>query len=212
TETEEAIVRRRHDEAHAAARLIDGEYVCVGEQDFLIHYDPATIRKTVEALRRLRPDVVVTHSPADYMLDHEITSQLVRNACFCAGAPNMQTLAVPPAEPLSGIPHLYYADPIEGMDALGNRINASLIVDITDAIPRKVEMLACHASQRDWLMKHHGMDEYIESMKRWGAEVGERIGAPFAEGFRQHLGHAYPQDDLIGKTLGGTRAEPREKE
>ena len=33
----------------------------------------------------------------------------------------------------------------------------------------KERMLGCHASQRDWLRAHHGMDEYIESMRRWMA-------------------------------------------
>ena len=51
------------------------------------------------------------------------------------------------------------------------------------------------------------MDEYIEEMRRWSAAQGEVIGVEFAEGFRQHLGHPYPQDDRIGELLRGVRKE-----
>jgi hypothetical protein len=66
----------------------------------------------------------------------------------------------------------------------------------------KARMLACHASQREWLLKQHGMDEYIEAMKTMGRKRGELIGSAFAEGFRQHLGHGYPQDNLLASELG----------
>jgi hypothetical protein len=31
---------------------------------------------------------------------------------------------------------------------------------------------------------------------------GREIGCRFAEGFRQHLGHAYPQDNILKAELG----------
>ncbi len=75
-------------------------------------------------------------------------------------------------------------------------------MDVSGAIDAKAAMLAAHASQRDWLLKHHGMDQYVESMRAWCARRGRRIGAAFAEGFRQHLGHGYPQENLLGQLLG----------
>jgi hypothetical protein len=66
----------------------------------------------------------------------------------------------------------------------------------------KAAMLAAHASQRAWLMKHHGMDQYVESMRDWCSARGREVGLAFAEGFRQHLGHSYPQDNLLGQLLG----------
>ena len=70
----------------------------------------------------------------------------------------------------------------------------------------KEKMLACHATQRNWLLKHHGMDDYLRSMHDWSAQQGRAAGVPFAEGFRQHLGHSYPQDNLIGRLLGAIAA------
>jgi hypothetical protein len=66
----------------------------------------------------------------------------------------------------------------------------------------KEEMLACHASQREWLRKHHKIDEYILAMKRFAEQQGKAINTTYAEGFRQHLGHGYPQQNILKDLLG----------
>jgi len=63
-------------------------------------------------------------------------------------------------------------------------------------------MLARHASQRDWLLKQHGIDEYLDAQTRWGARRGAEIGVDQAEAFRQYLGHAYPADNRLLAILG----------
>jgi LmbE family N-acetylglucosaminyl deacetylase len=192
----------RHEEAKAAASVLQGEYYCAGSRDLFILYDEQTMRNVTEIVRRARPDVVLTAPPVDYMLDHEVTSTLVRAACFGAPIPNVFTYADKPAEPLGHVPHLYYVDPVEFKDIYGKPVEPGFIVDITDVMETKEKMLACHASQREWLRAHHGMDEYIEAMRRFGAERGRKIGSKYGEGFRQHLGHAYPQDNVITELLG----------
>jgi hypothetical protein len=77
-----------------------------------------------------------------------------------------------------------------------------MIVDISGVMDMKEKMLCCHKSQRDWLLKHHGIDEYVAAMKGLGRKRGADIGRDFGEGFRQHLGHAYPQDNTLKKELG----------
>jgi len=54
--------------------------------------------------------VVLTAPPVDYLCDHEMTSLLVRDACFAAPIPNYATRQWEPAPPLGKIPHLYYMD------------------------------------------------------------------------------------------------------
>ena len=102
-------------------------------------------------------------------------------------------------EPVS---YLYYCDPVEAKDKLGNPVQPSICVDITSAILIKEKMLACHESQRNWLMKHHKVDEYILSMKRFAESRGSEINTRYAEGFRQHLGHGYPQNNILKEILG----------
>jgi len=77
-----------------------------------------------------------------------------------------------------------------------------MIVDISSVMDTKEKMLCCHESQRHWLMTHHGMDEYVNMMKKSDQKRGREIGSAFAEGFRQHLGHAYPQDNILKAELG----------
>jgi LmbE family N-acetylglucosaminyl deacetylase len=198
----EEIARIRYHEAEQAAALLDADYNCAHQRDFFVTYEQATIQAAIEIIRRANPILVITHSPQDYMTDHEQTSLIVRAACFAASAPNAKTHADESAPPLAAIPHLYYTDAIEGKDIFGNALTPSVYVDISAVIETKAAMLACHASQRDWLLRQHGMDHYVESMKAWSVQRGSEIGVAYAEGFRQHLGHAYPQDNLLGELLG----------
>lgn len=196
----EEIGRVRRAEGAKAAAHIGATYHCLEERDLLIVYGERTLEKVTRLLREVRPRIVLTHSPADYMLDHEVTSTVVRAAVFGAPIPNFLRDRLPP--PLPHLPHLYYCDPIEGKDPLGRSVEPGFCVDVSDVIRTKEAMLASHASQRDWLLKHHGMDQYLQAMRDWGAERGRALGVAFAEGFRQHLGHSYPQDNLLGELLG----------
>ena len=47
-----------------------------------------------------------------------------------------------------------------------------------------------------------GSAEYILSMKNWAEQRGSEINAEYAEDFRQHLGHAFPQDNILKSELG----------
>ena len=204
----EDIIRVRLEEARAAALVLDGDFHCADLRDLFIFYDPDALRRTVAIIRRVRPDLVITHSPQDYMLDHEVTSTLVRAATFGAPMPNFALGETWPADRIPAVPHLYYADAIEGHDIFGRLVEPSLLVDVTAAMETKERMLVCHASQRDWLRAHHKMDEFVESMRRWMAMRGRQAGVPYAEAFRQHLGHGYPADDLLGDFFGRTLPIP----
>jgi LmbE family N-acetylglucosaminyl deacetylase len=197
----EEIARLRRQEGARAAAVIGGTYHCLEEHDLLLFYAERPLERVVRLLRAVRPRVVFTHSPADYMLDHEVTSTLVRAAAFGAPAPNFLAGAGH-APALGHVPHLYYCDPLEGKDALGRDVLPGFCVDVSGVIDTKAAMLAAHASQREWLRRHHGMDHYVQSMRDWGAHRGRAVGVAYAEGLRQHLGHGYPQDNLLGRLLG----------
>lgn len=204
---------RRQEGANAAA-LVGATYHCLEEHDLRVFYNERALEKVTKLFRQVRPAIVITHSPADYMPDHEMTSYVARAAAFAAPVPNYLRSPLAPggrgeggegekgAQPLDRIPHLYYADAVEGKDPLGREIQPGFYIDISKVIETKAEMLACHASQRNWLRKHHGMDHYIQTMRDSSAQQGRHCGTAFAEGFRQHLGHSYPQDNLLGSVLG----------
>lgn len=206
----EQISQIRRIEAANAAALLHGTFHCLECQDGFIAYDRPTILKAIGLVRKIRPTVLFALGPSDYLIDHEIASALVRNAAFFAGVPNVKT---EPFAPFRPVPYLYYVDPLEGKDLFGRPVEPSLFVDISDVIDIKSQMLACHASQRDWLLQQHGIDEYLEAMKALSRLRGGAIGVAFAEGFRQHLGHGYPQENLLAAELGALvyTNPPREK-
>ena len=193
-------IRRR--EAATSAALIGADYVCLEFRDLAIFNDDDSRRRVCEALRRARPDLVLTAPPVDYLCDHENTSLLVRDACFGASLPNYVTRQWEPAPPLPGIPHLYFMDPMDGIDRDGQRVPAGFHVDISRVFETKQRMLACHASQRNWLLRQHGIDEYLRAQERHAAHRGAEIGVRYAEGFRPYLGHPFPQDNRLLKLLG----------
>jgi LmbE family N-acetylglucosaminyl deacetylase len=194
-----AAVRRK--EAKAAADRLGADYYCLEFRDLEIPYSNPARRRVTEIFRVTRPDIVLTAPPIDYMSDHEVTSKLVRDAGFNASVPNYATGAARPAARLTHIPHLYYVDPTEGLDYYGNRQPTGFIVDVSSVFEEKIAMLACHESQRNWLLAQHGIDEYLDACRRWSGKRGEEIGREFGEGFRQHLGHPYPHDNLLKALL-----------
>ena len=193
-----AISKIRKKEATQSAKILDGKYFCLGEEDIFILYDKLTLLKTIKLIRKIRPTIIFAPSPSDYMVDHEITSKLVQTACFAAGIPNIKTNDIKPFEP---IPYLYYADPIEGKDKMGNLIRPSIVLNIDSTIDIKEKMLCYHASQRNWLKVHHGVDEYVIKMKHFARSRGELIDCRYGEGFRMHLGHASPQKNILKAEL-----------
>jgi LmbE family N-acetylglucosaminyl deacetylase len=199
----EEISRIRYAEAQAAATYLGASYACVGLMDVEVIYDARNLRRVVEAMRRFDPDVVMTHSPVDYMLDHEEAARLVRAAAFALVIPNYETRQNSPAPRGRATPALYYADAIEGKDPMGQRVYPQFYVDISKSVHKKRQMLSRHVSQREWLRSHHGIDEYLDRMTTWAAGYGSECGVAYAEGFRQHLGHAYPHDHILQDALKG---------
>ncbi len=203
TDTRWGISATRTAEGKAAADKLGAIYHCLDERDIYVCYDKPTLRKAVDLFRQVAPTLVFTHAPRDYMMDHEMTSAVARAASFGYGAPNAST------HPLiegSCVPTLYYCDPLEGTDPLGHRVEPTTIIDISDQIDAKADLLACHASQREWLRAHHGMDEYLESMKRQSRMRGDQANVAFAEAFTQHRGHPYPTHDLLGELFGNLKS------
>lgn len=195
-----AAVRRK--EAARSAALIGARYHCLRSKDLLIFYDRPHLNKVMELVRQTRPALVLTHSPVDYMVDHETVSRLCQSACFGAMAPNFKTGARRPAPALQSVPHVYYADAFGRRDILGNKIESVLSVNISATLKLKEEMLACHDSQQAWLKTQQEIPETVTTMRRMAAAAGKRAGFRWAEGFRQHLGQGFPKTNLLKELLG----------
>ncbi len=201
----EEIATIRRAEAAEAAACIGAEYRCAGFRDLAIFSDDASRRLVTGLLREVRAEVVLTAAPSDYHCDHEATSQLVRDACFGASAPNYQTPSN--ASLLAAIPHFYFVDPIELMDRNGCPITPDFVVNIESTFEIKKAMLAKHASQRAWLRKQHGVDDYLNQMEQWTRAAGARARIGFGEGFRHYRVHPFPKTPVLQDLLSSYMAE-----
>ncbi len=199
TLSEYEIRRKRLAENVESANTIGAHFHYAGGHDGEIQYDPWYRKITYRVLREVDPLIVFTHPPTDYMVDHEEVSKLVRNACFLAPVPNCDSQSSHAVT--SGTPYLYYWNAMGLVDIFGRPLSLTDVVDISSVMDIKERMLACHASQRDWLRHHHKIDAYIEMMKHNAEAQGRLIERPAAEGFIQHLGHGYPTEDILSEIL-----------
>ncbi|MGQ9690293.1 MAG: PIG-L deacetylase family protein [Thermoproteota archaeon] len=160
-------------------------------------FDNATRFKIVEFVRLTRPDMVFTRFPQDYMPGHQITTDLVWDACFNAPIPNYFINQADPAEHTDKIPCLFYRNGIEGLDRLGSKVDLEFYVDISSVIEVREEILKKHESQRSWLKVQHGIDQYLLTIQRWDAEGEREANVKFAGGFIQHKGHSFPRENIL---------------
>lgn len=195
-----AIRALRLKEAARAARVIGGTFHYAGGYDLEVEYNAEYRRRAVRIVRAVDPSIVFTHSPSDYMVDHEETSRLVRNAAYIASIRNYDCGA--PIKNTARFPHLYYWNAIGLTDHFGRRCPVGMRVDISSVIEIKTGMLAAHASQRRWLSHLNKVDEYLDMMRRQSREEGRRIKVAYAEGFTQFRGFGHPQDNILKKLLG----------
>ncbi len=199
TLSKERIRDIRLNECENSAAVLGASYRWAGWEDIEVEFCHELRVSVAKVIREVNPFLVFTLPPVDYMVDHEETSKLVRNACFCASMPNFDTGGIPP---IQGVPYLYYWDSVEGKDLLGRTTPVGFFVDVTEEMEIKVRMLSCHRSQRDWLLAQHGMDQYVEHMRQWDQRRGEEAGVEYAEAFCQHLGHAFPRDNILTSLIG----------
>jgi len=199
TLSKEKIRDVRLNECEDSAAVLGASYRWAGWEDIEVEFCHELRVRVAKVIREVNPFLVFTLPPVDYMVDHEETSKLVKNACFCASMPNFDTEGVPPTK---GVPYLYYWDAVESKDWLGRRTPVGFYVDVTSEMEIKEKMLLCHRSQRDWLLAQHGIDQYIEYMKEWDRRRGKEAGVGFAESFCQHLAHPFPQDNILKSILG----------
>ena len=178
-----AQVRRR--EARTAAGLLGATWYPPICRDLQIFYDDRTLRKLCAVVRSVRPSIILTHSPQDYMEDHMNASRLAVTAAFARGAKNYRTT---PSRPSYLAPvTIYHASPHGLRDQLRRVIEPDAFVDTTSVHATKREALACHASQREFLARTQGFDSYLAAMDGFSRELG-RMSEKFeyAEGWRRH--------------------------
>jgi N-acetylglucosamine malate deacetylase 1 len=153
-------------------------------------------------MREVAPQIVLTHSPVDYMEDHQNAARLAVTAAFARGMPNYPT--DPPQPPVTGDVTVYHAQPYGNVDPLRQPVRPDYYVNISNVIDVKQAMLAHHRSQQGWLDESQGLSSYLATMRELGRELGRLSGCcEYAEGWRRrlHLGFCPPDADPLVDAL-----------
>ena len=194
----EETARIRQLESQAAAEFVGATFHPPLCNDLEIFYQKETLEQLTSIIRIVRPEIILTHSPTDYMEDHTNTCRLAVTAAFCRGMPNYATQL--PTDVSTQAVTLYHAQPYSHHDPLGNLIYPQYYVDVADLQQRKQSMLSLHASQKQWLDESQGLDSYLKTMSELDEKLGMMSGQfSHAEGWRRHLhlGFCSPDDDPL---------------
>lgn len=164
----------RDGEARRVAESIDALCVSLNVPDGEVSsHDEQQKRSLTEAIRVARPDVLITHSTADYMADHNEASELASACSFLATLPLYES-GTPAYGP---VPAVFFMDTLGGLD-----FTPTEYVDISAELDQKVEMMRLHHSQLEWLDGHDSADilEQIVAVARFrGIQCGVRHAEAF---------------------------------
>ncbi|NJP04363.1 MAG: PIG-L family deacetylase [Chloroflexaceae bacterium] len=187
----EELVTRRKEEQLAAARVVGVEDVhFLGYRDGTLQPTLELRRDLTRIIRELRPDRVVCQDPTTMLVgdryinhpDHRAAAEAAVYAVF----PSAETRPIFPELLDEGLePH--HVNEVYLMLTL----QADTVVDITSTIDRKLEALACHASQVG--------QESLDRIREWNADNGKELGCDYAEVYRV-------------MRFGGATSEPVENE
>jgi LmbE family N-acetylglucosaminyl deacetylase len=183
----EELIAMRRAEAQEACRIAGFTFHESLVNDMEVLYDKPTLFRLTAIVREVRPQIVLTHSPVDYMEDHTNTCRLATTAAFSRCMPNFP--CDPPTPAYFDDVTVYHAQPHGNCDPLYGPVLPKLFVDVSTKMTLKTEMLAAHRSQKLWLDQSQGMDSYLHTMHELMRSVGSLSGQAleFAEGWRRHL-------------------------
>ena len=169
----------RAEEARRAAEVLGvSSRECLDLPDSRLSNDETTRRAAIEAIRRHRPRVVLTHYLVGRHPDHRLASELVRDACFLAGLKNYPADGAP-FRPEKVAFVLSYREDV---------VKPTFIVDTTRGFERKLQAMACFASQWDGTTRQAGElyptgQPLVDLVRTQDAAAGSQIRVAYGEPF-----------------------------
>ena len=169
----------REREQRAAAEEIGVAGVdFLGEPDGQVEPSLRLRERITYAIRRFRPEIVMTHDPTVLFVNNEWVNHPDHRA---VGMATVDAVFPTARDPLNFPQHV-----AQGLGAwkvaelfLWSTNEANQLVDIGSSLDRKVSALRCHESQ------FKTFDDTERWVRRTAEELGERAGYPAAEGFRR---------------------------
>lgn len=167
------LVKIRDREMAEAAKILGAEYYGnLGVPDLEVFVTNELVHKITEVIRRVEPNIVITHWERDYSPDHINTGIAVTNAVLATQIPYYKT-----ETPGHWVQRLYYSDTSQGLD-----FEPDFWIDISDTIEVKLKAFAAHKSQMQWLGV--GGRDPLETTRVHARFRGIQAGTMYAEAFR----------------------------
>lgn len=138
---------------------------------------PATRKLVAMAIRRLRPQVVITMAPRGRHPDHRITAQLVRDACFLAGIRKLDAESEP-HRPRKLLHAIAYRE---------DHVKPTFVVDISADFATKLDAVACFTSQFEGVTQagevYPNGEPLADILRHQAAHYGSLIRCAYGEPF-----------------------------
>jgi bacillithiol biosynthesis deacetylase BshB1 len=138
--------------------------------------------KVIEAIRRFRPEIVITNAYHDRHPDHGRASDLVEDSAFLSGLRKIETF-------YDGEKQQEWRPNLVLHFIQDNYIKPDILVDVTDHWGKKLESIHAFGSQfynPEWENEpqtYISSPEFIQVIEARAREYGKSIGVKFAEGF-----------------------------
>jgi N-acetylglucosamine malate deacetylase 1 len=150
-------------------------------EDGFFEYNETNIKKIITVLRKYQPEIVLCNAPDDRHPDHGKGSKIVADACFLSGLRKIETMnnnQVQQAWRPKQVFH-YIQDRLLDYD---------LVVDISSAMPKKLESIKCFATQfnsTDTIepQTYISKPSFLNGVSDRAAQLGKTIGVDYGEAF-----------------------------
>jgi len=173
------VAKMRYEEQKQSAAAIGAELIWMGFKDEFLFGGEKTRLTFINMVRKVKPDLIITHWDQDYHPDHNTTSKIIQDIKVMTTVPNIKT-EYPPCEE---IPAVIFMDTASGVSFL-----PEVYVDITSTFDVKQKMFAKHESQGLWLKDQYGMGA-TKNTEALSTEIqdrfrGKQVGVRYAEAYR----------------------------
>lgn len=172
----------RREEAEAAAKVMKLDArEDLGLPDGFFENKPEHQLKVIQAIRKYRPEIVLTNAPHDRHPDHGRASKLVYDSCFLSGLIKIKTeWEGKDQQPWRPKQIFYFIQ--------AHYIDPEFIIDISNVIEEKKEAIRCFktqflASADDPVQTYISTPKFFEGVIQRNAMWGTMIGAEYGEGF-----------------------------
>ena len=193
-----AAIRKK--EAAAAAKILQvdiRENLELADGFFL--NDEAHQKKIIAVIRKYQPEVVLCNAPDDRHPDHGKGARLVTDAVFLSGLRKIATTD-------NGATQEVWRPKYVFNYLQDKYLTPNFVIDITKVMDKKIDAVKAYGTQfhnpdLDEPQTYISSPDFMDSVLYRAKMLGKMIGVPYAEGFRQHLGHSYPQNNLLVELL-----------